>query len=565
MITASTAWIEAQDARKHPLAPEGFVRIRYESGDTEAQQDMSETDNGHISISDPRSITDGIEGTMRSFASLELHAWGLDGSCEVVDEMIDGYVSSQISDNTGYFAEAPVISAVFSTVHYTLLEGVTIDFGTEFATAYKLEAFNGSALVSSVTVVNNTKSNAPINMDFAGYDRLDLTIYSWGYPHHRARITDWFMALVYYIEKQELTRYEHTQTGDLLSAELPKNEIVFSVDNVRGEFNPDNPAGRFKYLQERQRVEVTYGFDINADGNIEWVKGGTFYLSEWETPANGLEATLTARDILLYLQDEIFVGNVSGTLKQIAQAVVDFYNLPPLRDGTLPYYFDDRLDMYTASISSGLGSGIDSSGGEVGSSVINESLYLDDSGGSVSADYTGADILQMVANAAHCVMYQDRNGVLRIEPMKDGLTGLEINNHNGFTYPEYTIQPVLKSVDVNNGLGVYLLNDKGAIQTLNNDLITTEFQATQVAAWVAKILNLRNQLSGSFRIDPRFDVFDLVSVDTKFGSHNAVALTELKTTFTGSFRGEYRGRITDFEPWPTHLNEWYSAESVLDW
>jgi hypothetical protein len=113
--------------------------------------------------------------------------------------------------------------------------------------------------------------------------------------------------------------YEHEQSADLLSGELPKNAIVFKLDNSTSKWNPDNPSGAEQYLIEKQTLRVKYGFRINGD--IEWIKAGTFYMSAWNTPSNGLEASFTARDILEFC-GEVYTGTRSGTLLSVAKAAL---------------------------------------------------------------------------------------------------------------------------------------------------------------------------------------------------------------------------------------------------
>ena len=43
---------------------------------------------------------------------------------------------------------------------------------------------------------------------------------------------------------------------------------------------------------KRQEIVVRYGYKVN--GAIEWIKAGTFYMSEWDTPSNGITAKFTA-------------------------------------------------------------------------------------------------------------------------------------------------------------------------------------------------------------------------------------------------------------------------------
>ena len=58
---------------------------------------------------------------------------------------------------------------------------------------------------------------------------------------------------------------------------------------------------------ERQEVTTRYGFKLN-NGKIEWIKGGTLYLCEWDSPQNGSNAIFKARDLFEFLTDMYFDG-----------------------------------------------------------------------------------------------------------------------------------------------------------------------------------------------------------------------------------------------------------------
>lgn len=100
--------------------------------------------------------------------------------------------------------------------------------------------------------------------------------------------------------------YSHTIEVDPVSAALPTIEIEFSISNLNGQYNPDNPQGAEKYLMERQEITARYGYLI--DGAIEWIPAGTFYMSEWDTPQNGITASFKARDM-----QELMTDTYSGT------------------------------------------------------------------------------------------------------------------------------------------------------------------------------------------------------------------------------------------------------------
>lgn len=311
--------------------------------------------------------------------------------------------------------------------------------------------------------------------------------------------------------KKDLMAFLHQQTASPVSGELPKNHIEFSLDNSDGKWNPSNPVGLERYLSERLRITVRYGFDIN--GVVEWIPGGVFYLSEWRTSLNGLEASFVARDLLEYMIDKPFVPGSHETLYDVAQKAIEDAELPD--DAVV--YISDKLTRYQ----------IDHDKEYTG----NESV---------------AEILQKCANATNCVMYQDRDGVLRIEEPNYEDCGYVIPINLSYTYPEIDFARPMKNISVTyeDGLSVlYQIGGSGETQTIANDFITADFQAYDVAEWTYKSLRTRKQIRGSFRGDPRLDVLDIVKVESKYGMMSGVMLTDIKYTFSGVFKASYSGYI----------------------
>jgi hypothetical protein len=305
--------------------------------------------------------------------------------------------------------------------------------------------------------------------------------------------------------------YSHTQSVDLLSGTLPKNAITFSLDNTSGQWNPDNEEGAEKYLLQRQALKVRYGMKIG--NSTEWIDGGTFYMSEWSTPMNGLEATFTARDSIDFM-NAVYTGTRKGTLYDIAIAALVQADLPLLETGEVRYSVDNSLKNYTTDFSA------------------------DDDA------YIISEILQMVANAGQCVMYQDRGGVLRIEPLNETLTDYTITQDVSFAHPEYDITKELKAVSVNDGLGYVENNTIGEVQTMKNPLITTASNANAVASWAKGIIKDRKTMSGSYRADIRLDALDKVTVESKYATKE-VQITEINYSLTGGFKGTYKGRVRE--------------------
>jgi hypothetical protein len=100
------------------------------------------------------------------------------------------------------------------------------------------------------------------------------------------------------------------------------------------------------------------------------------------------------------------------------------------------------------------------------------------------------------------------------------------------------------AVSYKDSITPYVLevSELGEQQTVDNDYITSEEQAAEVAAWVRDMLEHRRNLHGEFRADPRLDLFDVVQVETKYGVVSPVVITNIKYTYSGSFRGSFTGR-----------------------
>ena len=512
MISVSEEWKQAHTRR---LLPETFIEISYAVTEPGLQEDASAKANLEESYSDTKSVTSPITVNREKYSSLELNYWGLDGSFTYYDETPKnpGYVSSALSGEDTSFTALPTMEISFGTLHTELIPGITITWSeslNEWASSFRIVAYNGSTRVAEKLVVGNTTPLSQIWIDLQNYNKFTIEVLKWSHPQHRARIARVFLGIRTIYTKDDLLGYTHSQSVDLLSAALPKNEIVFRLRNEDSRWNPENPTGAERYLMERQEVYVKYGMTVGD--NTEWIDGGHFWLSGWLTPSNGIEASITARDLLEFMNEK-YTGRMEGTLYGIASDAFRQANLPITETGKSRYYIDD-------------------------------SLY--DSIGYIKGENTIAEVLQKVAHMGCCVLYQDRNGVMRLEPRKNILTDYEIRRDISYSHPEFEISKPLKAVDVSYGEeGNYLLpvSASGEVQTVSNDFIGTEEDARRVAEVTAAMLKGRKTISGEFRADPRLDALDIVRVESKFAT-NPVVISEIEYSTTGGgFHGKFIGRV----------------------
>lgn len=504
MIAVSNAWKEIQ---QRFLLPETHIEIDCTVTEAGVQESATISGTNEAEISNTISALYDTTKTVK-YATNELNLWALDGTFTVASDTPPyadfGYISN--IDSSGS------VTVTLPEVHASATSGLTINWGgrlDEYPTVFTITAKNGDEVVYESTVTDNTAQVSAIFAQLQDYDSITITVHAWSLPHRRVRLEKLTIGHVLTFYKKDIFSYTHEQTGHLNSGELPKNSITFTLDNTDGRWNPNNPTGMEQYLSERQRLKVRYGLDI--DGVVEWINAGTFYLSEWRVPNNGLEASFVARDIFEYLLNETYTGGKSGKLYDLIWDALDSAGVPD----DFVTKLDVSLNNHYATIPEG--------------------------------EHTCAEIVQMCANAAGCVVFQDRNGVLHVEPLSKKHSGGVIPLTLSYSHPEIELSKPLKNVAVSYGENTYSLpvGSSGETQTVSNPLVSSEAQALMVAEWVRDTLTTRKTVSGEYRADPRLDVFDIVAVSSKYGDLQNVALTDIQYTFNGSFRGNYTGRLLE--------------------
>ena len=509
MIEVSNAW---KDIQQRFLLPETYVEIDCVISEVGAQESATASGTNETGFSQVDSILDDTPKTVK-YATNELNFWALDGTRTILPDSgsyaTEGYVSNV--ESTGS------VTLSFPEIRTAASSGVTITWGSaygEYPSVFTVSATNGNTIVAQTTITNNTQQVSAVFLQLQNYNKITITVHDWGLPNRRVRIEKVVIGHVLTLTKKDILSFTHEQHGDLLSGELPKYSIEFTLDNSDGRWDPNNPTGMEQYLSERQKLTVRYGLDVN--GTIEWIKAGTFYLSGWNTPSNGLEARFVARDGFEFLIGIEWWSALTSAMSYMVTNVTQ--NLWP--SGSSVSYDSSLVDYmidYTPSYTDG---------------IVN----------------TPAEIVQKCANAACAILKCDRESNLSIEPLNKEVTDYTIPLALSYSYPEITLSKPLKDVSVDyGGENSYLLSvaQSGERQTLTNEFIATETNAQTVAKWVRDVLKPRKTVSGEFRADPRLDLYDIVKVEDRYGKLLTVAITNIKYTYNGSFRGSYTGRVLE--------------------
>ena len=528
MQTVSESW---KNAHRRTLLGESYVEVSLGIADPDALAVASPQDNGAIYISDTSSLTNRVDKKPTPYCTLEQNIWVLNGERTAIQESEtndDGFVGDVLCNEVCVFdAKIPTLTVGFGNkVFNKIIPGITITWSKtyeEFADNFVVIAYSGNNIVAEKEVIDNKSVKSLVIMDITEYDKIVIQIKKWCLPHRRARVEEIFVGLDKVYGKTDLFDYSHKQSVDPVSTSLPKNEISFSVDNVNGEYNPYNAQGFAKYLMERQEVKSRYGLKLE-DGNIEWIEGGTFYLSEWYAKQNGITADFTARDLLEFMF-AIYreTHDLSyRSLYDLATLVLTSANLPLNSDGTVKWYIDPSLKRFTT----------------------NAPLPED----------TLANCLQLIANAGCCTISQGRNGTLRVEPLKFATTDYEINSFNSYSKPEVALsKPIKKAIvkvytyagDTVSTTDFEVLGtggEMGEVITIDNPLITSNGVASDVGQWMISHLGHRMTIDSSWRADVRLDALDIVSSANAY-TNNSVRITDVEFKYNGAFRGTSKGKV----------------------
>lgn len=594
MQTVSQEW---KNNQKQTLVSESDIEVSIKLTDPDAYEDGSATDNGHLAFSDTNHIVSDGEKNIRPYATLERNQWLLDGSREILPTSNygeTGFIDDGLSSGDRTFSSHPIVSINFTKVHTNLLQGVTITwsvFLNEYAEEFIITAYNGSTVVASKTVTNNTSVKTTVLMDIVNYNKITIEIVKWSLAYRHARIDEVFIGVNTIFSKNDIFSYSCSYESDPISAELPKAEVSFSLNNVAKIFNPYNTEGISKYLVERQEISVKYGYKLES--GVKWINGGKFYLSEWDAKQGGIGADFTARDLLEFMTDTYYKGlyNPNGTsLYDLAEDVLLDADLPVNADGSVKWVIDNALkNVYTKS-----------------------PLPID----------SHANCLQLIANAGCCVLYQDRTGVLHLEQRLtiSTDTDYEISLFNSYSKSDLSLSKPLKQVNVpcysysvatqSSELYKGVMNINGTVEvmitysgqasnvsatlsggtlnsatyytnscvlnitangdvtitikgyalesssvlisttsgvtgetiTVDNSLITSQERAVAIGTWVESYMKNRMTLSSQWRADPRLDALDVVDNENDYGV-NKVLMTNVKYSYNGAFRGSGEGRV----------------------
>ena len=152
---------------------------------------------------------------------------------------------------------------------------------------------------SSVNVVNNkvtiTSTSIPSGMSYI--DGLWIVPRYSTDDYRRARIKNVVFGNGVCIFPDIIENTEQKSYISKIDENLPTSELTVNLINFDARYDADNPDNPLKIFDDnKQEINIYYGYDIDGNGTWEWVHGGTFVSDSWSSGKH--KATIMAKDIL---------------------------------------------------------------------------------------------------------------------------------------------------------------------------------------------------------------------------------------------------------------------------
>lgn len=434
----------------------------------------------------------------KDYSTCELNRMLLNEEYEIVPDDTEtitaevGYVGADLSDSTGNFSTAQVITLPLSGID--ILQACSIYFSGSptdgIAKSLTVEIMAGTTAAYSVSYTENAETAIIITgFSVDSPTAIRLTINSWSLPSRRVRIIEIMPGLHEMWGNDMIASFSVVQQANFAGTALPYGTCTLEIDNSDKRFEPRNKAGIFKSIEERQGIDAQIGVKL-PDGTIEYKPLGRYYQFSggWTTGNNGLTIKWDLVDV---------VGLITGRT---------FF--PP---STLP----TTLDGWVAAIMSTLGDGFAEQ--YIIADSIKSTKLTANSADDVSGEKCG-DLLSALAMAASAWVHADaETGKLMIEPLPGSGKSLTLDNLTAYPVTKANSDVgkiVITLADANQTQIVFDGNEPASDNQLavDNPFIHTSAAAQAAAAYILQFYG-GNLVETTGRGDPASEIGDVDEIE----------------------------------------------------
>lgn len=289
--------IVSEDFKKSIRATEreikGYVEIIYDEQNNNEYLLTVAPNNLRNSL-----ITEIMDGTrkIKQYASLEENYTKLDGSFILPNYNIKGVQSGYISDDIFSNIENPIIT-LSKENDFAISSGFTIYFENNIAQNFSITILQSNDIEFIIDVVGNQKNiYQHVFENRIEIKSWSINITKMEYLNRRIRISEIDFGLSQVYEGNDLLSFTVNEEIDLLLTKAPINNCSINLNNYEKMFDPLNPIGLVRFLNNNCIIKPYIGVLTNGNG-IEYVSMGSFYLKKWSTN-NDCNITLEGQNLM---------------------------------------------------------------------------------------------------------------------------------------------------------------------------------------------------------------------------------------------------------------------------
>lgn len=377
----------------------GHARISFGIFDLTARDDATITSAPAALWADLDAVNTDIDIPV-SYTTLDGDFIRLDGAQHLMPDRLQeiqqqGYISVDLSDDKGEFADPPIVKIQFSIPHSIV--GLTLDFDDLAGWAPSelvIKAYDTGALVSSTTLTD-LKPRYVAELLLDGVDRIDLVFLRTPKPHQRARLAKVLFGIGYSFDDNDILEIREKRSASPICATLPQQTMSFELDNGNRRFDLESDTALIRFLADGQQINISYGMEIDDIGTIEWIPSSLWQLDTFT--ADRQKATFSCAGPVYALNAGLFEKTPAYPAPLTAYEGAELV----LQDtGVSKYYLSPHLHSVR----------------------IQNPLPL----------LPHAEVLQLIAGVSGCQMTVSHDGTITIEPI---LRSPEITASDSFVVP----------------------------------------------------------------------------------------------------------------------------------
>lgn len=510
----------SENYNAYPCARFCDFKAIYRVVDETAAGDVTNVNTNSLSgISQMHQVHDGIETMTENWATFEPHGWKGDGSQPIApdDGDIDGSIQtgwwSVASNENGQFVTDPWLEITLGSKHNGVGFTVIFDEKTnQYPAKMTVTSFDEIGVIDIVTIDVTSARQEVFMPIWEGYNRVRLSFPKTAKPYQTVRVAEVIFGIIRTYDKNNIKQASIVNEVSPIANNLPSNELRLTIDNSNREYDLISPNSIYAYLEQNQHIDVEIGISDDRD-NIEYIPMGRFFYSYSEAEDNSMTATITAHDLFYKLDDSVCRIGTTGTWDvSVAVAAV-------LADSGL---------SITAEIPAA-----------AGTITINKCI---------PSRATHREALRLIAQAARCTCYFNREGKLKFIPIELGEAVDTIDFDKVTAPPKITISEYYDNIwidaynEYTGGTSNFVAGDS-LLYPLNieNPLVGDGSTGDGTAAWILGQVGHRINYEMYERGNPALEIGDTVTVYDDFGENKDAVIIEQEFNYNGTLNCKLKG------------------------